>query len=400
MTGFERIQPSWLLCHRIQSCEVSVLELIEWQMPNWFDSGMESILASAARLLGQSLSDPVDLGGSDRSTVLRARTADGSSVVVKKYAPDAEATAAFTAEASGLALSDYGPRLLAAEVELPMIVMSDLGVHESLADRLLGTQAEPAAAALREWVGAYGRLAAATAGREDELDRLVQKYGRGRRPESDANWFTQRCAEFPRLAAAFGAAGSSGLEEELAGLAAVAQGGRFPVFSPGDICPDNNLLTPQGLRVLDFEGASFHSVFLDAAYARMPFATCWCVFRLPAGLAEEIEECYRAEVVGTYPELGDDLVWRPGVRSAVALWTVAMSTFMMAESKEGDSPMHPTRRPSASVRQVLRHRWSALLAELEPEGELPALTECVRTLLRVASGWPVEPLPYYPAFGG
>jgi hypothetical protein len=84
------------------------------------------------------------------------------------------------------------------------------------------------------------------------------------------------------------------------------------VFSPGDICPDNNLLTPDGLRMLDFEGASFHSVFDDAAYARMPFATCWFVYALPDGLAAEIEELYRAEVVRVFPDLADDRIWRPG----------------------------------------------------------------------------------------
>jgi hypothetical protein len=56
----------------------------------------------------------------------------------------------------------------------------------------------------------------------------------------------------------------AGLRADLDAVAALDRD-EFRVFSPGDICPDNNLLTPQGLRPIDFEGAGFHSVFLDAS---------------------------------------------------------------------------------------------------------------------------------------
>ena len=81
---------------------------------------------------------------------------------------------------------------------------------------------------------------------------------------------------------------------------------RFGVFSPGDLCPDNNLLTAGGVRLLDFEAAGIYSVFLDAAYIRMPFSTCWCVFRLPADLSEDAEAAYRQQVSAVLPQLADD----------------------------------------------------------------------------------------------
>jgi len=59
--------------------------------------------------------------------------------------------------------------------------------------------------------------------------------------------------------------------------------------------------------------------------------------------------------------------------------------------------MHLSRRPVASVRQVLRHRWE-VLKELE---EFPALVETVEVLLHdLADGWDSAPLPRYPAFAG
>ena len=165
------------------------------------------------------------------------------------------------------------------------------------------------------------------------------------------------------------------------------------------MCPDNNLLTPEGLQVLDFESASFHSLFQDAAYARMPFPTCWCVSRLPAGLAVEVEQRYRKLVVGTFPDLTDDEVWEAGVRSAVALWTVTMTPhYLWTVQEKGDAPMHSARSDLPTTRQVARHRWSSLVELLEPVGELPVLVKHMRALLEATVSWNVEPLPYYPAF--
>ncbi|MGH3681869.1 MAG: hypothetical protein ACRDT2_16670 [Natronosporangium sp.] len=127
------------------------------------------------------------------------------------------------------------------------------------------------------------------------------------------------------MLAELGIVPAAGLADDLGQVLAATTPDRYPVFSPGDVCPDNNLLTDQGLRMVDFEGAGYHSVFLDAAYARMPFATCWCVFRLPAAVAARVEAACRAEVARGYPALVDDAVWVPGVRRAMAAWTVAIS---------------------------------------------------------------------------
>ena len=373
-----------------------------------------SIVAAAAKLIGRGLSEPADLGGSTRSTVLRVRTADGGSVVIKKYADPEGAGAAFTAEASGLSFAGSGPRLLAADPEFPMVVLEDLGSHPSLADRLLGDSAESADGALREWASCYGRLAGKTVGREAELDRLIEKYGRGRHrdPETFGDRLIRHSNAFSLRMTELGLAVPDGLDDEIAGISRLLTADDHRVFSPGDICPDNNLLTDRGLRMLDFEGASFHSVFLDAAYARMPFATCWCVYALPGGLAAEIEEHYRAEVVRAFPDLADDRIWRPGMHAAVAFWTVCMSALLLgrvmaeqpADRQPEDGP--EDEQPSADagsrshVRQILRYRWQSLLDQLEAQGELPALSTAMRALLAATAGWRIERLPLYPAFRG
>ena len=109
---------------------------------------VDDLLAAASSALGATLTDPEDLGGSERSAVLRCRVAGGGSVVVKNYPGTAEGTQSFAAEAAGLALAaGAGPRLLAASSPARLVVMSDLGTAPSLADVLLtGSAADPATA--------------------------------------------------------------------------------------------------------------------------------------------------------------------------------------------------------------------------------------------------------------
>ena len=176
------------------------------------------------------------------------------------------------------------------------------------------------------------------------------------------------------------------------------------MFSPGDICPDNNLLTTGGVRFVDYESAGFHPAFLDAAYLRMPFSTCWCVFRLPDGMAARAERVYRELVSAVHPELASDDVWLPGVRLAVAAWSLHAMTYLLDRSLIADMSMIDDGREAPTKRQLLRYRWQQLIAELEPadgaagEPELRALGALARQLLARTEHWHVPELPLYPAF--
>jgi hypothetical protein len=48
---------------------------------------LDTILASASAAAHTELSDPVDLGGNERTTVLRCRTSEGTTVVVNSTRP-------------------------------------------------------------------------------------------------------------------------------------------------------------------------------------------------------------------------------------------------------------------------------------------------------------------------
>jgi hypothetical protein len=380
-------------------------------------------LTAASAALGTMLTAPEDLGGSERSCVLRCRLPDGGSVVIKTYQDSDGGRQSFAAEAAGLALAGgagVAPRLLAASPRALLIVMTDLGSGPSVADLLLGDDASAAESALLAWTRSCGELAVAAVGRDADFAALLAAHeaaassGRAaagaaaRAPgQADTHWLERRIGEIPALLAALSFPAPAGLDEDLAEVACVLRPGRYPVFSPGDICPDNNVLTREGVRFVDFESAEFHPAFLDAAYLRMPFSTCWCVFRLPPALRRRAEAVYRELVSQIHPDLADDRIWGPGVRRGVAAWTLHAMTYLLDRALIADMSMIDDGRAAPTKRQLLRYRWQLLISELEPGprpsrgtvgSELPALRTLARQLLASTEDWRVPDLPAYPAF--
>ncbi len=370
---------------------------------------LDAAAAAGSRALRRELSEPAKLTGSDRSVVLRCADRAGGTVVVKTYPRDGDGPTSFAIEAAGLTVSagtGLAPRLLAASSEDLTVVMSDLGSGPSMADVLLGADAAGARRMLLDWARACGELSAAASPRAAEFETLKSRYLAGR-PELGRMPRMRRVMieagdRLARLASdqASGMAGlviRPGLSAELTLLADATFGHQFPVFSPGDICPDNNLITAAGIRFLDFESAAVYSPFLDAAYLRMPFSTCWCVFRLPADLAALAESVYRDEVTRVHRELADDAIWQPGVRRAIAAWTLWTMAWLLPRAVTGDEPMAPG-YVSPGRRQLMRHRWHVLAGELEQASDLPAVAELCRQLLAATEHWRAAELPLYPAF--
>lgn len=357
------------------------------------------LVAAAAQALHQALSDPAELASSNRTVVLRCHTAAAGTVIVKSYRPGREGREGFSAEAAGLEFTTgtgIGPDLLATDPERLLIVMSDLGAAPSLADALLGSDPEAAGKQLLEWARACGVLAVGTAGRAGEFGRLLAGH-LGSAPAS-GHWLQRRLWQVPDLLRELAIEPPRELTGDLAGVAELLSVTEFQVFSPGDLCPDNNLLTGDGIRFMDFESAEFHSVFLDAAYLTMPFSTCWCVCRLPADLALAALAAYRAAVSSIFPPLADDTVWRPGLRLAQAAWTLHAMTYLLDRSMLADGSMNPEASQAPTARQLLRYRWRHLEDELGRADELPAIRALMSHLLTVSETWQSPALPLYPAF--
>ncbi|GLZ76884.1 hypothetical protein Afil01_16910 [Actinorhabdospora filicis] len=345
-------------------------------------------LARAGALIGAELTEGADLGGSRRSLTLRAHRADGSSVIVKAYDPGQPyAASAFVREAAGLSFHSGGPELLGADGDALMTVMADLGDWPSLVDRLLAGDPAAATEGLLAWARAYGEMGRASLGREDELDALREKFAIDG-DDDPALWDAPKLARLRGLLDGVGITTSAAFASEVDDLNVLSTIGPR-VFSPGDICPDNNLLTGDGFRAIDFEGAGYRSAYLDAAYVTMPFATCWCVFALPAEVVAAVSDEYWTALLGRPARRGES----EGVRLAVVHWTLDMLTWLMERAFAGDEPMGRGRAVVSSIRQVLRHRLDTVATMLDG---LPAIAAVIEALRERTDGWPrIERYPAY-----
>jgi hypothetical protein len=365
------------------------------------DFDTAEVVTAASDALGRQLTDAVELpGGGDWSLVLRCSDSAGGTVIVKAYPQTTEGRGSFAAEAAGLQLasgSGLTPDFLAADQHLQAVVMSDLGTGGSLADALLGESAGPARSGLLMWATACGRLAVTTSQQRPAFEAAWTGYLGGSPDERHAAGLSGRVLTAAQQAAKMGVVAPAGLAAELAHVAAAVTDDQQAVFSPGDVCPDNNLITSDGIRFVDFEEAGFQSPFLTAAYIRMPFSTCWCVFRLPADLSAAAEDAYRSQVCRALPNLADDAVWAEGMRIAAAAWTLSSTSWLLRRSLAADVPMNADAE-SPTTRQLMRYRWHELGADLEASGNLPAVAAFLRSLLEATAGWEAPDLPLYPAF--
>jgi hypothetical protein len=157
----------------------------------------------------------------------------------------------------------------------------------------------------------------------------------------------------------------------------------------GDVCPDNNRIGTN-TTLFDFEYSGWNHAGLEASYLLVPFCSCWCVARFPAGLQERAYEAYAQEYAGADTDGYLDSVIRAG------------SLFLMAllprwfEGLHDNRPTGPADRAPARARQVLSHQleWLGSNAYL-----MPATAAFAHELATaVGERFPSERLPLYPAF--
>ncbi|HVE92484.1 MAG TPA: aminoglycoside phosphotransferase family protein [Actinomycetota bacterium] len=196
------------------------------------------------------------------------------------------------------------PRLLGADREPGVLVMSDMAHDRRVDHVLLGEDPVAATDALREFGASLGRLHAATMGKDpDEWRRRRERLG----PRADFDrraWFAEQVAHLHRACEAVGVE-AQGIDDDLETLREAWNAGPHHALTHGDPCPDNLLLDGGRVVIVDFENAACRFAPSDAGYARIPFPSCWCVGALPDSAVTQMEDAYRAAA-----GFGDDAEWR------------------------------------------------------------------------------------------
>ncbi|WP_418190805.1 phosphotransferase [Amycolatopsis albispora] len=352
------------------------------------------------------LVDAEDLRGTGPATVVRVRVAASPfalprTLVIKHYpgeppegrpdpfAQEAVSYQLFTALAQDERMC---PELVAHDGGHRVLVLDDLGRAPTLQDRLRGSDARAAERALLSWARSLGRLHANTAGREADFNALLRRLG-GRAFGEDTTPMLA-CAQLPALLSELlGVDTPDTVRLHAEQLAELAASPRYRAFSPVDLCPDNNLAPSGGVRFLDFERGCVRSALVDAAYLRVPFASCPYALALPAGMSEAMVAAWRAEVAGVWPALADDDILSEHLLESQLL-RVWLATWELLPELPAERGAVPTSRAAALVSW-----WADLGKHAERAGldDVAAHALEVSTALDERHG-PGLSLALYPAF--
>jgi hypothetical protein len=376
----------------------------------------------AERVLAETFGGPVrlgsgcDLGGSARSSVQRFPIIEGpasapTSVIVKQvnndtFDPDA------ANDATWMLFNDWASMQFLRQVEMttPLVptfyggdrqtglfVIEDLGAGTRLDHLLLDDDAEAAEAGLLAYAEIHGRLHARTMGRQAEYLRIREALG----PATSLSEYYAYDHLVPALhviAELLELPLQPGVDDELAALKeTLLDPGPFLAFVQSDAAPDNFLRDGTGWRLIDFEGGRYTHALLEGVYCRMPFPTCWCVYRLPEPIIQRAEAVYRAELARACPTAVDDTLFYRAVVEACITWALNFHAHLRPLDKMF---MQDRSLVALTDRQRFLLYVNAAAGASEQFGHMRATGVSLRAIAtRLAQIWPeaVEP-PYYPAF--
>lgn len=331
------------------------------------------------------LSDPVELSGSGRTTVLRVRVAENAfslprTLIIKQVRGSvadpknvtitpgvASVDSAFLREAVSYQFTTAlsrgerpGAYLIAHSLPERLLVLSDLGDNTRLTD-VLRSGAEPATRnAMMAFAQALGRMHAATIGREPDFVALLRRVDVTHRVDGIAQQAEAAVAEVPGLLRReFGLEVPDEVTEQIAHGARLFTGGRFRAFSPSDLCPDNVIINDEGARILDYEWGGYRDATLDIAYALVSFPGCLCDIELSRERAAQMVEAWRAEVVGVWPALADDDLLADKILEARLIWAW-MSTYWFLPADHARIAAAREHGLSVPRSDALLNRWAGV----------------------------------------
>ncbi|MET7998111.1 phosphotransferase [Amycolatopsis sp. NPDC005232] len=378
-------------------------------------AGQDAVAAAVAageavlsRRFGSAITlvSPEGLEGSGPATVVRARVVSSSfalprTLVIKHYPDPPEPGDAdpFAQEAVSYQLftalspdERMCPELLAHDGRHRVLVIEDLGRAPTLQDKLASRDSRAAERALLSWARSLGRLHASTASREADFNALLRRLG-GPVRNQDAGLADLTAEVPPMLADLLDVVVAEPVHDRVAQAAAQARSASFRAFSPVDLSPDNNLVTGSGVRFLDFERGRVRTALVDAAYLRLPFASCEDALALPAGMSEAMIAAWRAEVVSVWPSFADDeeLAAHLTISELLMVWLITRETLPKLDLSRHATPVS---REAALVtwwRELAKHAGYARLTDIAEHAQRVAAALGARL-------GPHADLAFYPAF--
>ncbi|MDK8763245.1 phosphotransferase [Corynebacterium sp. MSK218] len=299
------------------------------------------------------LSDIETLSGSGNAVVLRARTTPSAffphrSVVIK-YNPvtghsidDAALLREVVAYQFTTSLSEEvrpGPVLLAHDVDKRILVLSDAGDGDTLADTLTRSGEDERRDLLRGLGSALGKMHAGTASRKEDYDALLNRQLR-KHPEYAEHQALRDDSLQSSILIGADILTEAGLElpEHVLELARTATGnlssGRIRAFTPFDLSPDN-IIVGQTLTFLDYEWAGFRNVGFDVACVVAGFPQFLFTRPISDDEAEVFIHAWQRRIVDVWPQLADEQTLHELLVACLIGWAFSSVTTMYAGGIEG-----------------------------------------------------------------
>jgi Phosphotransferase enzyme family len=285
------------------------------------------------------------------------------------------------------------PRFYAGDRDKGLLVLEDLGASKGLHNFLLGDDPHSAETMLVAFAETVGRMHALTIGKQSEFERIRSSLG----PRESGQHIErgERLSTMLRnMAQVVGVEPELGVDEELRIVTKnFTEPGPFLAYIHRDPCPDNCLITDNGLKLIDFESGRYGHALVDGIYGRIHFPTCWCVNRLPDHIPLSMETAYRAELIKGCPEAADDELFHRMVveASAACVINAHNARTLLGDDRWGISTM----RQRALLRFDI---FCQMTDEYDHMKSVGATVRAIATKLRTQ--WPSEAdaMPYYPAF--
>ncbi len=323
------------------------------------ESVESSVVEEASQMLSRrfggepELSDIESLGGSGNAVVLRARTTPSAffphrSVVIK-YNPvtghtidDAALLREVVAYQFTTSLSEEvrpGPVLLAHDVDKRILVLSDAGDGDTLADTLTRSGEDERRDLLRGLGSALGKMHAGTASRKEDYDALLNRQLR-KHPEYAEHQALRDDSLQSSILIGADILTEAGLElpEHVLELARTATGnlssGRIRAFTPFDLSPDN-IIVGQTLTFLDYEWAGFRNVGFDVACVVAGFPQFLFTRPISDDEAEVFIHAWQRRIVDVWPQLADEQTLHELLVACLIGWAFSSVTTMYAGGIEG-----------------------------------------------------------------
>lgn len=285
----------------------------------------------------------------------------------------------------------HSPRLYGGDRNLGFIVIEDVLHRNSLVKPLLGSDRDRAKWALLQYATCLSQLHTDTLSKAGEFQKLYQKVSPRMKPTKVSINIREHQSRLEKL----GIDSDDWLSDLETIHETVSNPSEFLAYIHADACPDNVLDTGKELRLIDLETGFFGHAFLDAAYGRMMFPSCWCSKSLPHDIVQQMENAYRAKLIQRCPIAGDDEIFQTALANASGFWLLYTLSRHFEAAIENDCVFG-----ISTIRQRILARLEVFIITSQEFNRLTGLRGISSRLLDLLrQRWSDVPeLPLYPAF--